>query len=179
MQMSHCITALCLGWFLFACTRKTADHTEDVVEVRDVVVQNVVEEAPPPPPPPPPSFKSPFPSIKAWLVKICDTEKPDTSIVAYSFGLFESKHNYMLTWTGSKWNNQFGKNVLTTDFEPKLMYYPLPEGVYRNTTLAQVQERVAKELKAFLQTAKAKQSFFGRAKAVITDFNGKNLLEEQ
>jgi periplasmic protein TonB len=42
-------------------SKALSSTTDDTVEVRDVVVQNIQEETPPPPPPPPPPPKAPPP----------------------------------------------------------------------------------------------------------------------
>jgi hypothetical protein len=41
-------------------------------------------------------------TLQAWLIHLCDTEHPDTSIIAYHFGLFETENGYTIYLIGSK-----------------------------------------------------------------------------
>ncbi len=151
--------------------RKT-DVEAGEVEVKEVVLQQVVEE----PEPPPPNLTSHFKTLQEWLFNLCNTEKPDDSILTYNFGLFESKDHYILVLTSSKLYGKFQDSV-TIDFEPSIMYYPLPQSDYKNLNREQVVDRIMAQLKEFTQTVKFKHSFFAKAKAIITDFNGENLVK--
>ncbi len=156
---------------MLACNRKT-DVKAGKVKVKDVVIQQVVEE----PEPPPPLWISHFKTLQEWLFKLCDTEKPGDLILTYNFGLFESKDHYTLVLTGSKQYVEFQDSV-TIDFEPTNMYYTLPQSDYKNLKRELVLDRITAQLKKFTKTDKFKNSFFAKAKAITTDFNGEDLVK--
>ncbi len=171
MKVLYSISILLQGFFFYACSHKT-DVETDKVEVKEVVIQQVVEDVPMPPP----HLTSNLKTLSEWLFKLCDTENPNESIVAYNFGIFESQNDYTIVLTGSKQYDKV-RNTVTIDFEPSIMYYALPEKEFGNLKPEEVQNSITNQLKDFMETAKFKHSFFAKAKAIVTAYNGENLVE--
>jgi hypothetical protein len=126
---------------------------------------------------PPPQPSSVFMTLQDWLLKICDTENPGSSIIAYHFGIFETQIGYTVYLTGSK---EFDKDdsdwVLNDDFEPVQKYCPLPPDEYKNLKWEQVLNRIKSQLKDFTKTEKFRKSFFSKAKAITTGFDDGDLV---
>lgn len=110
--------------------------------------------------PPPFGLKTKFKSVHTWLSNTCDTEKPAKPIQTYNFGLFESPGNYAIFLVGL--NQYEKKNSLITriEFEPKSMYFRLPETEYKNLNREQLVDKLTAQLKDFTKTGKFKTSSF-------------------
>lgn len=172
MQPLNLIVILIVGQFVLACNNEIKPKVKKVELV--AVIQN--DSAPEPPPPPPPI--SNFMTLQEWLSKICETEKPDKSVIAYNFGLFETENGYTIYLTGSKEYDEDDEDwVLNDDFKPSLNYYPLPAGEYKSLKWEQVLEKIRVQLKDFTKTNDFKNSFFSKAKAITTGFDDGDLVK--
>lgn len=154
---------------ILACKNKLKNEQTTV----ELVSIKLLDSIPVPPPHPTTTFMT----IQDWLFKICETENPDDSIIAYNLGIFESDSGYTVYLTGSK---EFDKDdsdwVLNDDFEPVQKYCPLPPDEYQNLKWEQVLNRIKSQLMDFTRTEKFRKSFFSRAKAITTGFDDGDLV---
>jgi hypothetical protein len=164
MKLAGAIVIVLFGYFLFACNRNKDDGPEELI-VENITFEQVVEE----PEPPPPGFTSDFNSVRDWLIKLCETEHPEQSIVTYRFTLSKSEDGYLLALTGSK---QRPEDSVLIDFQPSVMHYLLPKQDYESLTFQQAENKVAAEIKNFTKTDKFRKCFFGKANAITTNFSG-------
>jgi hypothetical protein len=172
MRSLNIIVILLGGHILLSCNLKTETKVTDVKLVSVTQTDGVPE----PPLPPPPI--SNFMTLQEWLFKMCDTETPDKSIIAYNFGLFETENGYTIYLIGSKEYDKDDQDWATNnDFEPSLKYYPLPTSQYKNLEWEKVLERIKYQLKDFTKTEKFKNSFFAKAKAITTGFDDGDLIK--
>lgn len=142
------------------------------VEVTDVKYVSEIQTENPPEPPPPPRSNLRFMTLNEWLFRICETEKPDKSVIAFNFGLFETENGYTIYLIGSKEYDKDNPDWATnSDFEPSLKYYPLPPSEYRNLKFEEVLDKIKSKLKDFTKTEKFKNSFFAKAKAITVGFD--------
>jgi len=141
--------------------------------LQDILVEEIVE-------PPPPKLISKFITVEDWLTNICDNNKPKIRIAKYRFGLFESKNDYTLFLAGLN-TYKVGKKRSSTqiEFEPKNMYFKLPEGYYKSLTREQLLKKLSSDLKAFTNSTKFKNSFFIDANIVAFDTNGTTLWTKE
>lgn len=153
--------------FFMDCNNKPQPDKPKII-TENVVFNEEVDDVPPPPP----GLVSNFKSLQDWLFKICDRDKPGKSIMTYNFGLFESPGNYTIFLVGL--NQYEKKNSLITriEFEPKSMYFRLPETEYKNLNREQLVDKLTAQLKDFTKTEKFKTSFLAKAKSITTDFKG-------
>lgn len=116
-------------------------------------------------------------TLQDWLFELCDSEKPDKSVIAYNFGLFETEQGYTIYLTGSKEYDKDDPDWATNnDFEPAQKYYPLPTSEYKNVEWDKVLDKIKKQLQDFTNTEKFKNSFFAKAKAITTGFDDGDLI---
>lgn len=170
MNPCHFILVIFSLISVIACSQKK-DTMNENIKIQEVTSYQVVEE----PEPPPPDLKSNFNSVSEWLSKLATTDKPDPDIVNFRFGLFEHETNYTLVFSGSK--NDRNQDTVLLDYMPSDMYYPLPPKDYGSLTLDQAWKKITLEIKEFLTSETGKNSFFQKAKAIVTDFNGENLVK--
>lgn len=161
-----------VGSFTLACKNK---KEEKAIEVKLISITQT-DTSPELPPPPPPI--SNFMTLQEWLFRICVTEKPEKSIIAYNFGLFETENGYTIYLTGSK---EYDKNdsdwATNNDFEPSITNYPLPSSEYKSLKWEQVLDKIKSQIKDFTKTDKFKNSFFAKAKAITTGFDDGDLIK--
>jgi hypothetical protein len=122
--------------------------------------------------PPPTDLTSKFKTVHDWLRNVCQNDKPKKPIAKYKFGLFESANSYTVVLVGV--NEYKSKNTTTTriQFQPKYMYFKLPEDVYKNLKRDQLIDKLSSELKTFASTPTFKSSFFTNANIVVFETNG-------
>jgi hypothetical protein len=171
MRSLNFIVLILFGHFILSCQSKTESK---VTDVKLISVRQTDSASEPPPPPPPISN---FMTLQDWLFRICDTEKPDKSIIAYNFGLFETGDGYTIYLIGSKeYDKRDADWALNNDFEPEIKNYPLPKNEYKNLKWEQVLDKIKSQLKAFAKTEKFHHSFFAKAKAITTGFDDGDLV---
>jgi hypothetical protein len=113
-----------------------------------------------------------------WLAQICTTEKPDKSIVAYNFGLFETSNGYTAYLIGSKTYDPEETDWATeVDFAPTLKYYELPSLNFKHLQFDVAQSNIKQMIKEFMKSSIYKQSFFMHAKAITIGFDDGDLEE--
>lgn len=171
MRVINFMFALLVGSLNLACKDKTEEKATKV-ELISISQTDTPREPPPPSPP-----ISNFMTLQEWLVRICDTERPDKSIIAYNFGLFETENGYTIYLTGSK---EYDKNdsdwAINDDFQPSLPNYPLPSKDYKNLKWKQVLDKVKSQLNDFTKTDNFKNSFFAKATAITAGFDDGDLV---
>ena len=119
-------------------------------------------------------------TLTNWIERILETEHPDSSIIAYNFGLFETPEGYSIYLIGSKdFDAEDGDWATGSDFEPKDKYYPLPAKDYKNLKWEQALDKVEQSLREFKKSTTYKQSFLAKAKAVTTGFDDGDLIRLQ
>lgn len=127
-------------------------------------------------PPPLPGFSSDFKSVKDWLLSMCLTDRPAQPIHTYSFGLFESPKEYILSLVGENtYKEGECRSITQIEFKPTIMYFKLPESKYKNLSREQVLSKLIKELQEFLKTERFKSSFFTQADSIRFRTNGQIL----
>jgi hypothetical protein len=126
--------------------------------------------------PPPLDLIPNFETLENWLHHICDTEQPEKPIATYHFGVFESPEGYSVFLIGRN-TYEKGQNhsISTIDFEPLNMYFKMTKSEFENRTGEQVKEQLITQLKDFTMTDKFRQSFFTKANAIFTEFNGEKI----
>ena len=168
MRPLKLLFVLFVGQLPYACNIKTE------VKVTDITLDSSTSEKDPASSPT--TTHSSFMTLQDWLFHLCDTERPDKSIVAYNFGLFETENGYSIYLIGSK---EFDKNdsdwATNNDFEPNSKYYPLPADEYKSLKWEKVLAKIKTKLKDFTKTEKFKNSFFANAKAITTGFDDGDL----
>ena len=116
-------------------------------------------------------------TLREWLADICETESPDSSIVAFNFGLFETEDGYTVYLTGSKeYNDEDPDWATNSDFEPVRKYYPLPSEEFRKLAWSDVLNKISLELADFTDTEIFRNSFFSDAKAITTGFDDGDVI---
>ena len=127
-------------------------------------------------PPPLPGFSSDFKSIREWLLSICLNDHPGQPIDTYSFGLFESPKEYILSLVGENTYKEGGNYSITRiEFEPAIMYFKLPDGEYLNSSREEVLNKLIAELGEFFKSEQFAVSFLAQAKTIRFRTNGQVL----
>lgn len=115
-----------------------------------------------------------------WIEKNIQVEKPDSSIAAYNFGLFESPEGYTIYLIGSKEFDADDSDWATVeDFTPKNKYYILPPAEYKDLKWDQAFAKVESIIKGFMKSETYKNSFLAKAKAVTVGFDDGDLVRLQ
>lgn len=124
-------------------------------------------------PPPLPNFSSDFKSIREWLLSICMGNTPDQPIDTYSFGLFESPKEYILSFVGENtYNEGENRSITRIEFKPTTIYFKLPESKYKSLAREQVLSKLITELQEFVKTEQFKTSFLTQSNTIKFRTNG-------
>ena len=116
-------------------------------------------------------------TLQDWLPEICENETPDSSIVAFNFGLFETVDGYTIYLIGSREYDGDDEDWATNnDFEPAKKYFPLPPENFKQLEWQEVLNNVRSELTKFAASETFQSSFLAAAKAVTTGFDDGNLV---
>lgn len=161
-----------------ACTRQAQQKsTEDKTVVQDVAVKEVEEDPTPPPTDKINGFSLPSETLQQWLAHLSAKEKPAKKISTYSFMLYQSADENILTVVGRNRdeNNHYSYNRI--DFQPTRKWLLLSQKEYRKLTYAQIREKLVSQLNAFTQTDQFKTSFFKNADSI--DLNGEVIWRKQ
>ncbi len=111
-----------------------------------------------------------------WLRRILVAEAPPPDVVAFNVGLIETENGYAAYLIGSKSFDPGDDDwACSEDFSPTERYCEIGAGRSDETWEA-VRDRVAEEVRKFLSTPEAQNSFLGRAKAVTVGFDDGDLL---
>lgn len=114
--------------------------------------------------------------IHNWISKICETEHPDDSIIAYHFGLFESDKGYTIYLAGSaEFDEDDSDWACNSDFEPEEKYLLLPDE-FQNQSWEEVLDKAVASLTAYTTTATFQSSFLATVTAITTGFDDGDLV---
>ncbi len=109
-----------------------------------------------------------------WLDHIIQNESPDSNIIAYYFGIFETENGFETYVIGSK---EFDENdddwACNVDFEPINKYLELGQ---INTDWQQILAQNKEYIKAYMQSENFKGSFLDKSKVIATGFDGGDLF---
>ena len=112
--------------------------------------------------------------ISAWLSRICSTETPPPSVVAYNVGLFETTEGFSAYLMGAESYDKKNPDWACDEvFTPRERYCPLPAKEFRGWE--QVHEAVVAAVRAFLASEAGSSSFLARCEAVTVGFDGGDL----
>jgi len=104
-----------------------------------------------------------------WLDKILSTEKPNTDIIAFYFGILETTSGYETYLIGSKeFDEEDDDWACNTDFVPKDKYLKLGQ---TDAEWENILANVKHYIKNYIQTSNYKNSFLDKAKAIATGFD--------
>lgn len=114
------------------------------------------------------------PEIENWLKEVLATPEPPEYIVAYYFGLFESKDFYVLYVIGSpEFDDEDDDWTYEIGYEPPNKYYHLDTPEWKGLKWTQVLEKV----KAHLENSPAlKEGRFANAEAIAVGFDDGDLV---
>lgn len=113
--------------------------------------------------------------ISAWLGRVCSTEKPLESVIAYNIGIFETKKGFTAYLIGAdQFDETDGDWACRQSFTPRVRYQPLPPGEHNGW--AQALASVIEAVREFLSSETGQSSFLGRAVAVTVGFDEGDLV---
>lgn len=112
--------------------------------------------------------------LAKWLTRVCTSENPPNSVVAYNVGLFETSDGYTAYLAGAKrFDGIDGDWACDEAFTPAERYCPISaEGFsdWHGVHIAAV-----KTLRDFLLSPSGKSSFLANAKALTVGFDDGDL----
>ena len=113
-----------------------------------------------------------------WLKLILQTEQPNSKIIAYNFGIFESPNGYKLYFAGfesyEKDNDDWAVGL--GDFTPRNNYFDLPNHEFKNLEWESVLDRVVALIKTFMSTKDFENSFLKNSVAITSGFDDGELI---
>ena len=156
---------------IFSC-KDQPDET--VISTMEVGFEQSTEDGGPPPP----GYTAPFKSIRQWLIHLAENDKAD-SIHTYNIGVFETEptSQYILGLTGTK--NFPDDSLIRIDYTPSIAFYDLKPAETKGKSKDDVYRYIESELKTFIADPLFKESFFGNATSIKTDWNGESIWTKQ
>ncbi|MEW4571522.1 hypothetical protein AB1L88_26925 [Tautonia sp. JC769] len=114
--------------------------------------------------------------LRAWLYRICRSEKPPSSVVAYNVGLSETAFGgYAASLIGAdRYVPDDPDWACDESFAPSERFFPIPAGVFSDWEL--VQEAVAAAVRDFVRSPEGDCSFLASAEAVTVGFDDGDLV---
>ncbi len=111
-----------------------------------------------------------------WLENINNSEKIDSSIIGFNFGLFEATDGFEMYLIGSKTfdidDEDWATNV---DFEPKHKYFQFGKDLSADKDWQDIQNFSEKLVSEYVNSSRFKNSIFANAKGITTGFDDGNL----
>ena len=113
-----------------------------------------------------------------WITQIIQTREPESSIIAFNFGIVQSSKGYKIYFAGFKNYSQENDDwaVGSGDYSSEPKYFDLVGKEFKNIEWKMVQENVVKILNTFITTEDFKNSFLNHAKAITTGFDDGDLI---
>jgi hypothetical protein len=109
-----------------------------------------------------------------WLRRICSTEIPPDSIIAYNIGLFETAEGYSAYLVGAEhYDEEDSDWACEQAFKPQEQYFPFSADGLGNWEAVQAAVLVA--TRAFLMSPDGAMSFLAKAQAVTVGFDDGDL----
>jgi len=143
------------------------DDNEDLIRVHTSARLRVES-----PIPPPPGFKSPFKTLREWLVQLCNELPPQKPVSEYQFQLCYSSTESLIAFYGEHYSIEEGVPTERITFQPAHVFFPLPKNIYRKLSYSQLKETLYKELKEFTKTSEFKNSFLSKSYSINSNFAG-------
>ncbi|CAN5306758.1 hypothetical protein BH09BAC1_BH09BAC1_26890 [soil metagenome] len=115
-----------------------------------------------------------IPGIENWLKEVLATPEPPEEIIAYWFGLFETKQFFVLYVIGSpEFDEDDNDWTYEIGYEPANKYFHLNAPEWKGLEWEQVLEKV----KAHLQNSPAlKEGRFAKAEAIAVGFDDGDVI---
>lgn len=115
-------------------------------------------------------------SFIQWISKLNRTEKVDTDIIAFNFGLFETTDGYSIYLIGSKNYDPADDDWATNiDFEPKDKYLHLDTDLVIDKDWQEILKLSFDLIKKYVNSDDFKNSIFKNATAITTGFDDGDL----
>jgi len=116
-------------------------------------------------------------TFRDWLFRLCETESPDHTIIAYHFGLFERENGFAIYLIGSSEFKIDDEDwAIRNDFEPADKYFMLSESRYEGLSSELALQAITEELSNFTKTENFRNSYFASAKAITAAFDTGDLI---
>lgn len=107
-----------------------------------------------------------------WVDNINKTERIDKTIIAFNFGLFESKEGFTMYLNGSK---VFDKNdndwAVNMDFEPKQKYFSFGPELLKDKDWQDILKYAESLVQTYVKSEDFKTSIFAQAIAITVGFD--------
>lgn len=111
-----------------------------------------------------------------WIQHINQTEKIDSSIIGFNFGLFETTEGFEMYLIGSKTfdieDEDWATNV---DFEPKQKYFQFGQEFSADKDWQAILKYSEMLVQGYVSSGKYKNSIFVNARGITTGFDAGNL----
>ena len=167
MRVLYFILPVFLVHLVLSCNDKIETQVEDVSMTE-------TERAPEPPPP---SFScSNSVSLQEWFFRLCDTEKPQKDVIAYNFGLFETRNCYAIHLVDAEEYERDDPDAGKKEPDTSGTYYPLSKDEYEALEWKQVLNKIKSQLEEFVKTEKFRNSYLQKAKTITIRFDDGDLL---
>ncbi len=115
--------------------------------------------------------------IRDWIHQLNTSERPNSDIIAFHFGLIEKPEGYGMYLIGSK---EFDENdddwACNADFEPKRKYLDLSNTATGGKQWNDILTEVTELLKKYSRSAHFSSSIFSDAVAITTGFDDGDLV---
>lgn len=107
-----------------------------------------------------------------WVDNINKTERIDKSIIAFNFGLFESKEGFTMYLTGSKIfdkdDDDWAANI---DFEPKQKYFSFGNELLKDKDWKDILKFAESLVQSYVKSEDFKTSIFAQAIVITVGFD--------
>lgn len=107
-----------------------------------------------------------------WVDNINQTERIDKSIIAFNFGLFESKEGFTMYLTGSKiFDKDDDDWAANMDFEPKQKYFSFGNELLKDKDWQDILKCAESLVQSYVKSEDFKTSIFAQAIAITLGFD--------
>ncbi len=111
-----------------------------------------------------------------WVDNINKTERIDKSIIAFNFGLFESKEGFTMYLTGSKiFDKDDDDWAANMDFEPKQKYFSFGNELLKDKDWQDILKCAESLVQSYVKSEDFKISIFAQAIAITVGFDDAEL----
>lgn len=112
-----------------------------------------------------------------WMTRLNKLEKPNRSISAFNFGLFETPDRYTLYLIGANHFDEEDEDWATEiDFEPQEKYLAIDSEETNGLEWNQVLDKVTTTVTKYIHSPDFKESILNKAHAITTGFDDGNLI---
>jgi hypothetical protein len=115
--------------------------------------------------------------FKEWMLRISKTDTPSKDIIAFNFGLIETKVGFTFYLIGTKSFDDEDKIWVTqVDFEPKEKYLEINSIDTKGLEWYEILEQVKSTIENYVQSNDCKKSVLRYANVITTGFDDGNLI---